>query len=85
MRVGPWATYAPQVAYSEAESTLYEKRYTFLEAVVEAAEPSGIEADHELAWVAPDTASEIMSHESHAWAIATWRSRMTGMLDVIRK
>lgn len=77
VRVGSWATCAVQFCYSGSEKTHFEKRCTFVDAVVEEVAPSGTEADHELVWVAIDAASAIMSHESHGWAIAAWRSRMT--------
>jgi 8-oxo-dGTP diphosphatase len=77
VRVGSWEIRAVQFCYSETEKTDFEKRCTFVDAMVEAVAPSGTEADHELVWVASDAASAIMSHESHGWAIEAWRGRMT--------
>ncbi len=78
VRAGSWEICAVQFCYSETEKTHFEKRCTFVDAVVRAVATSGTEADHELVWVASATASAIMSHESHGWAIAAWRSRVTG-------
>jgi 8-oxo-dGTP diphosphatase len=75
VRVGDWATWAVQFVYSETERTHFEKRCTFVEAVLEAAAGSGKESDHELLWIAPGAAPALMSHQSHAWAIANWMSR----------
>ena len=75
VRARGWTARAVQFAYSAREKTHFEKRSTFLEAVVEAAAPSGTEPDHELVWVSPETAPQLLSHESHGWAVASWRSR----------
>ncbi len=77
VRAASWKICAVQFCYSETERTYFEKRCTFVDAAVEAVAPSGTEADHELIWVASDAASVLMSHESHGWAIAAWRSRIT--------
>ena len=77
VRASAWEIHAVQFAYSEAEKTHFEKRCTFLDAVLQSAAPSGTEPDHELVWIAPETASEILSHESHAWAVARWSNRAT--------
>ncbi len=78
VRVGSWAAWAVQFCYSESENTHFEKRCTFVGAVVEGVAPSKTEADHELLWVAPAAASELLTHESQRWAIEVWRNRMTG-------
>ena len=75
VRAGGWAIRAVQFAWSASEKTYFEKRCTFLDAVVEAREPSGTEPDHELVWVSLEEAPRLLSHESHGWAITSWRSR----------
>lgn len=34
-----------------------------------------VEADHELVWLAPAEALNLLRHEAHAWAVATWLRR----------
>jgi 8-oxo-dGTP diphosphatase len=77
VRVGHWETWAVQFCYSESEKIYFEKRCTFIDAVVESV-ASKTEADHELLWVASATAPELMTHESQRWAIEVWRSRTAG-------
>lgn len=31
-----------------------------------------VEADHELVWLAPGAALEMLRHDAHAWAVAAW-------------
>ncbi|WP_394763146.1 NUDIX domain-containing protein [Phenylobacterium sp.] len=48
-------------------------RGTFFAARLEAAAPElKTEADHALAWMAPDEALVALDRESHAWALAAW-------------
>jgi 8-oxo-dGTP diphosphatase len=69
VRVGSWAIRAVQFIYSEPERTHFEKWSTFVDATVEAVASSGTEADHELVWMTPETASEVLLAESHRWAV----------------
>ncbi len=78
VRVGYWAAWAVQFCYSESEKTHFEKRCTFVDAVVESVALSRTEADHELLWVASAAAPALMTHESQRWAIEAWRSRTAG-------
>ena len=73
MRTGPWSACAVQFIYSESERAHFEKRSTFVDAAVAAVASSATEADHELVWVAPDTASGILYAESHRWAVESWK------------
>jgi 8-oxo-dGTP diphosphatase len=75
VRAGAWAIRAVQFAYSAREKTHFEKRSTFLDAVVEGVAPAGTEPDHELIWVSAETAPRVLSHESHSWAVVSWKSR----------
>jgi 8-oxo-dGTP diphosphatase len=68
VRAGAWAIRTVQFAYSAREKTHFEKRSTFLDAVVEGAAPAGTEPDHEVVWVSPETAPQLLSHESHGIA-----------------
>jgi 8-oxo-dGTP diphosphatase len=69
VRLGAWTIRAVQFAYSLSEKTHFEKRCIFIEGVVEGTSPSGSEADHELVWVEPALAVQILSHRSHSWAV----------------
>ncbi len=73
VRTGLWEIQAVQFTYSESDRAHYEKWSTFLDAVVEAVAHSGTEADHELVWMAPATAAEVLASESHRWAVESWR------------
>lgn len=72
IRVGLWTSVAVQFAWSETAHTYYEKRCTFVDATVLGPDPSRLEADHELLWVAGDRACEMLTHESHGWAVGRW-------------
>ena len=72
VRIGSWMTRAVQLVDSKKEWTCFEKLCTFVDAVIVSGNRVGGEADHELLWLKPETASEMMSHESHAWAITMW-------------
>jgi 8-oxo-dGTP diphosphatase len=72
VRVGGWAAAAVHLVWSPQERTHFEKRSTFLDAVVERPGAPAVELDHELAWLAPAEAAAAMAHESHAWAVARW-------------
>jgi 8-oxo-dGTP diphosphatase len=73
--VGQWATRAVQFAYSASERAHFEKRSTFMECAIEGSDRSRLEANHELLWVDFGTASRILSHPSHGWAIEQWKQR----------
>jgi 8-oxo-dGTP diphosphatase len=69
IRIGSWTTTAIQFAWSEAEQTFFEKRCTFVDATIIGPDTSRIEPDHELLWVDADRACELLTHESHGWAV----------------
>jgi 8-oxo-dGTP diphosphatase len=75
VQLGLWTTRAVQLIYSKQERAHFEKLSTFIAAVVEG--PAGIptEKDHELVWADPETAAQLLSHESHRWAVRQWRRR----------
>lgn len=75
VRVGGWKACAVQFIYSEADRAHYEKLSTFVDATVEAVASSATEADHKLEWVALEAAPQILSPESHGWAVDCWRNR----------
>lgn len=69
IRIGSWTTAAVQFAWSDAEQTYFEKRCTFVDATVLGPDVSRLEADHEVLWVDADRAAEMLTHESHGWAL----------------
>jgi len=69
IRIGSWTTVAIQFAWSEAEQMFFEKRSTFVDASVVGPDTSRIEPDHEVLWVYADRACELLTHESHGWAV----------------
>ena len=75
VRVGAWAESAVQLAWSPTYHAYYEKRSTFVEAVVERPGAPAVEADHVVEWLAPAAAAAAVSHESHAWAVRRWHGR----------
>ena len=72
VRLGSWSARAVQFVDSKEERTYFEKLCTFVDVVIVSGNGAGGATDHELLWLPPETASEMMSHESHAWAIAVW-------------
>jgi 8-oxo-dGTP diphosphatase len=69
IRIGSWTTTAIQFAWSETEEIYFEKRSTFVNATILGPDTSRLEGDHELLWVGADGACELLTHESHAWAV----------------
>jgi len=82
VRVGPWTTHAVHFVFSPEDRTHYEKRCTFVDATIAGA-GSPVELDHELVWMAPETAAASVAHESQAWAITTWLSRVALVLCAV--
>src|SRR5262249_38914210 len=74
---GEWKVRAVQFVFSASERTHFEKRSTFIECVVVGLCLAGSEAGHELIWVLPESAAQILSNESQRWAVERWRSRLT--------
>ena len=72
IRIGSWTTAAVQLAWSEAERTYFEKRCTFVDAVVIGSDISRLEPNHEVLWVDAETACGMLTHECHAWAVRKW-------------
>jgi len=75
VRAGRWSVSAVQFKYSETEHEHFEKRSTFMDVLVERVASSGGEADHELVWMAPESASSTLTDGSHGWAVEQWRLR----------
>ena len=69
IRIGSWTAIAIQFAWSEAEQIHFEKRSTFVDASVLGVDTSHLEPDHEVLWVDADRANELLTHESHGWAV----------------
>ena len=69
IRIGSRTAEAVQFAWSETEQTYFEKRCTFVEAIVLGPDASRLEPDHEVLWVDVDRACETLTHESHAWVV----------------
>lgn len=69
IRIGSWTAIAIQFAWSEAEQIHFEKHSTFVDATILGAETSHLEPDHEVLWVDADRACELLTHESHGWAV----------------
>lgn len=59
---------AVEIVHSIGEATCFEKRSEFFEADMTGSTTSD-EEDHELLWLSPDRAIEVLSHESHRWAV----------------
>jgi 8-oxo-dGTP diphosphatase len=78
LELGIAATRAVQFSYSASERTWFEKRSTFIDAAVAGTDPSRLEPGHELMWVDVETATRILSHESHARAVERWRNAESG-------
>jgi len=71
---GAWRVQAIQFVYSESERTHFEKRSTFIECAAAGHNSTGLEPDHEVIWVRPEVAAQMLSHQSHCWAIECWQS-----------
>jgi 8-oxo-dGTP diphosphatase len=76
VRVGSWSIRALQFIYSESERTHFEKWSIFVDATVKAVAGPGTEIDHELVWMTPEAASEVLLAESHRWAVESWRGAL---------
>jgi 8-oxo-dGTP diphosphatase len=71
VRPGLRIAHAVQLVYSSQEDTYFEKPSVFLRAVIESANMSPSELDHDLLWVSSRAAADDMTHESHAWVVRT--------------
>lgn len=69
VRAGSRIGVAVQFAWSETEQTYFEKRCTFVDAIVLAPDQSRLQPDHEVLWVDGETARSVLTHEAHSWAI----------------
>jgi 8-oxo-dGTP pyrophosphatase MutT (NUDIX family) len=69
VRVGSRTGAAVQFAWSESEQTYFEKRCTFVNAIVLGPDESKLQPDHEVLWVDAETARAMLTHEAHAWVI----------------
>ena len=74
IRAGAWSVRAVQFVYSGRERTYFEKRSIFINSTIIEYASNGLEAEHELVWVDFATATRILSHESHRWAVEEWKS-----------
>jgi len=72
---GSWSAIARDYAHSPEEATHFEKRCTFYDARVVG--PAGMphERDHELQWLAPSTAMDVLTRASHRWVVSQWLGR----------
>lgn len=73
--LGSWILRAVQFAYSRSAEAHFEKRSRFIECSIEGPRRAAREPGHELIWAPPPAAVRKLSHESHAWAVATWMAR----------
>jgi protein-S-isoprenylcysteine O-methyltransferase Ste14/8-oxo-dGTP pyrophosphatase MutT (NUDIX family) len=75
IRAGACIGRAVQLVHSPAEAAHFEKISVFLECTPEEL-PSGPEKeeDHDLIWISADEAARRLTHESHRWAVARWKS-----------
>ncbi len=78
---GTWRVQAIQFVYSEPERTHFEKRCTFIESAGAGHNSSGLEPDHELIRVRPEVATQMLSHQSHCWAVECWRKHLKELND----
>src|SRR5207302_1794112 len=80
VRPAVWTARAIQFVYSESEGTHFEKRSIFFPGFVYATDAavsaSAVETDHQLIWVPLHTATQMLSHESHGWAVEQWTKRL---------
>jgi 8-oxo-dGTP diphosphatase len=72
IRIGSWTVMAVQFSWSAANQVWFEKRCTFVDATVVGPDTSRLEPDHELLWVDAERACEVLTHESHGWAVSGW-------------
>ena len=63
---------AVEIVYSKEEHTCFEKQCIFFEARVRR-HTAATEPDHELVWMTLEEAVDRLSHESHRWAVRTFR------------
>lgn len=73
--VGTWRVSAIQHVVAHNEQTSFEKRSTFVDAVVVRDSGEVVETDHTTVWVAPADALVRLSRESHRWAVAQWMAQ----------
>ncbi|MEP6768058.1 MAG: NUDIX domain-containing protein [Acidobacteriota bacterium] len=72
--LGEWAVRAVQFAWSSSMGAHLEKRSTFVDGRVTGPAATAAEPGHELLLVDLSTASGMLSHHSHRWAVEQWRS-----------
>ena len=70
--------YADQY-FVNTEGKAFNNRGVFLAVQVVGERPERkIEDDHQLVWLAPHAALEILRHDAHAWAVTAWLRRRGG-------
>jgi len=69
---GDWAIRAVQFAWSSTMGAHLEKRSTFVDGRVTGPAATPAEPGHEVFQVDPATAAQVLSHESHRWAVERW-------------
>ncbi|HEX3577087.1 MAG TPA: NUDIX domain-containing protein [Thermoanaerobaculia bacterium] len=79
IRIGSWTTSAIQFAWSETEQLYYEKRSTFVDATITGSDMSRLEPDHQIIWADGTRARDLLTHESHGWAVAAVSSNRDGL------
>lgn len=68
LRAGAPVTQAIEIAHSPSENTCFEKRCTFVSALLIGL-TTAEESDHELMWMALDGAMHALTHGSHQFAV----------------
>ncbi len=77
IKLGVWRRVAIEYVSAVAEGTHFEKRSTFLDAMVLAATGADSEPGHVVAWLPPREALTALTPLSHRWAVAEWMAQAT--------
>jgi 8-oxo-dGTP diphosphatase len=75
VRPGAWSVAATQFTHSESENAYFEKRCTFIESMIVDPHSTREPTEHELCWRDLHSATQLLTHESHRWALAMWKRR----------
>jgi len=77
--LGEWTCRAIQLVYSETEAAYFQKLSTFMNGAIGGTMVAESEAGHELRWVEAASAVELLTHESHRWAVEQWSREEEGV------
>jgi 8-oxo-dGTP diphosphatase len=72
VRLGNCVVHAVQFVDAQAEQTHFEKRSVFIAGRCDSVATLPAEPGYELRWLDVDTAVQVLSHESHRWAVHQW-------------